>query len=447
MEVATRCASTLKKVATQSALRKGGFMAIHLLTARQVQTAAEGDHSDGGGLVLKVGAGRGRWLFRYTSPAGVRRAKGLGAVHRDSIAAAGRSLAAAREAADKARKLLASGVDPIEATASERERARKALHEKKMAAKSIRATLARVARAYHERVIEGSRSTKHAAQWIASLELNIPTTVWDKPIAEVTAPELLAVLIDLQARIPETASRVRQRLDAIFEDAVFHGLTTTNPAATIRRKLREARGRRTRGQFRALDYADAPRLIARLKELNGISARALEFAILTAARTGEVLGATWEEFDLHAATWTAPRARMKGGEEHVVHLSSRAIAILEAQRSLRQRHVFPAPALDGKQLSNMAMLMLLRRLGVEGATTVHGLCRSTFSTWANETGAARPDVIEACLAHREANRVRAAYNRAQFNAERRRLLDTWAAYLEGRDPATNVIELASAKAS
>ena len=270
-------------------------MAIHLLTARQVQTAGAGDHADGGGLVLKVHHGRARWLFRFTNPAGQRRALGLGAAHRDSLAAAGKSLTGAREAADRARKLLQGGTDPIEARAQARENARKAAGEKKAAAKGERATLARVARAYHERVIEGSRSTKHAAQWIASLEANVPPELWQRPIAEVSAPDLLSALIGLQARIPETASRVRQRLDAIFEDAIFHGLTTANPAATIRRKLREAKGRWVRGQFRALAYAEAPALAARLREVEGVAARALEFAILTASRTSEVLGATWTE--------------------------------------------------------------------------------------------------------------------------------------------------------
>ena len=247
---------------------------------------------------------------------------GLGAGHRDTLAAAGRSLTAAREAADKARKLLQGGVDPIDAKASERQRARKALEEKKAAARQEQTTLARVARAYHEWIIEGSRSLKHAAQWIASLEANIPAELWHKATADVTAPELLAALIHLQVRVPETATRVRQRLDAVFEDAVFHGLASANPAATIRRKLREAGGRRLRGKFRALAYSDAPAIMARLRELEGIAARCLEFAVLTAARTGEVLGATWTEFDLNVGTWTVPGVRMKGGQEHVVHLST-----------------------------------------------------------------------------------------------------------------------------
>jgi len=166
-------------------------MAIHLLTARQVQAAANGDHRDGGGLLLKVYGSRARWLFRFTNPAGQRRAMGLGVAHRDSTAAAGKSLTAAREAADKARKLLRAGVDPIEAKAADREKARSSAEAKKSAAKHERATLARVARAYQERVIEGSRSRKHAAQWIASLEANVPAELWHKPIADITAPQLL----------------------------------------------------------------------------------------------------------------------------------------------------------------------------------------------------------------------------------------------------------------
>jgi integrase len=144
------------------------------------------------------------------------------------------------------------------------------------------------------------------------------------------------------------------------------------------------------------------------------------------------LGATWDEFDLTLGLWKIPAARMKGGEEHTVFLSAAAIAVLETMRSVGGRpFVFPSPTAADKPLSNMAMLTLLRRMKRNDQTTVHGLCRSTFSTWANETAAARPDVIEACLAHREADKVRAAYNRAGFAAERARLLARWAEYCGG----------------
>jgi integrase len=169
--------------------------------------------------------------------------------------------------------------------------------------------------------------------------------------------------------------------------------------------------------------------MARLRQSEGIAARCLEFAVLTAARTGEVIGAQWPELDLEHATWIVPAARMKGGEQHVVFLSGRALVVLESLRGMHKRWLFPSPMVEDQPISNMAMLTMLDRFKMRDRTTVHGLCRATFSTWAHETAAARPDVIEACLAHREADKVKAAYNRAQFNDERRALLAKWATYL------------------
>ncbi len=205
----------------------------------------------------------------------------------------------------------------------------------------------------------------------------------------------------------------------------------------------ETQARRDRGQFAALPYRDAPAFMAQLRDQQGIAARCLELAVLTAARTGEVLGATWSEFELDAATWTVPAERMKGGELHTVHLSPRAVDVVKAQIGLHKTLVFPSPRLDDSPLSNMGMLTLLKRMKMQDQTTVHGLCRATFSTWANETGAARADVIEACLAHRETDKIRAAYNRAAFAEERRALLDAWADYL-ARPVASNVVPLRSA---
>jgi integrase len=188
--------------------------------------------------------------------------------------------------------------------------------------------------------------------------------------------------------------------------------------------------------------------MARLREQKGIAARALEFAVLTAARTGEVIGATWAELDLDAGLWTVPGSRMKGGEQHVVYLSQRAVEIVKAAKDYGgETHVFPSPTDKAAALSNMAMLTLLRRMDADKRTTVHGLCRASFSTWANETGAARGEVIEACLAHREGDRVRAAYNRAQFAAERRALLAVWADFCAGEAAASNVVELAQHRAA
>lgn len=295
-------------------------------------------------------------------------------------------------------------------------------------------------------MIEPSRTPRHAATWIASLENHLPDELWHAPVDSVEPPALLAALLDVtpheRARahkgdtVPETVQRIRQRLDAVYEDAIFHGRAVTNPAAAIRRKMREATGRRVRESYRALPYKEAPAFMALLRAAEGVSARCLEFTVLCAARTGESLFAEWVEFDLESGTWTVPASKMKGKESHTVFLSARALEVLQAMRGLDERYVFPSPlpALKGKPMSNMAMLVTLDRLGCRDRTTVHGLARATFSTWANETGAARPDVIEACLAHEEGNRVRAAYNRAKFSTERLSLMKAWAEFL-ARQPA------------
>jgi len=165
--------------------------------------------------------------------------------------------------------------------------------------------------------------------------------------------------------------------------------------------------------------------------------------LYTAARTGEIIGATWAEIDIAGALWVVPGVRMKGGEEHRVHLSARALAILEGMRELGSEYVFPSSRETDRAMSNMALLALVKRMKYSDRTTVHGICRASFSTWANETGAARPDVIEVTLAHREGDRIRAAYNRSKFNAERRALLNAWADFINGKE-SSNVIALRAA---
>lgn len=416
---------------------------LHLLSTREVQAAPDGDHTDGGGLMLRVRGVSASWVLRYTAATGRRREMGLGVCRRATTAQAGESLMVARKLARDARDLLLTGIDPIDERDRRRDAAKQAEAAAKQETRRVALTLARAARGYHERVIEPSRSTKHAAQWIATLEAHVPPELWGAPVDTVTAPMLLDPLLQLQRRIPETASRVRQRLDSVFEDAIFHGHCATNPAAAIRRKMREATTKRERGAFAALPYREAPAFMKRLRAAEGIAARCLELAMLTVARTGEVIGALPTEFDLDLAEWHVPAERMKGGELHVVYLSGRAVEIVKGQRQLGAKHLFPSPMLDGKPLSNMAMLTLLKRMEMNEKTTVHGLCRATFSTWAYETGAARPDVIEACLAHREADRVKAAYNRAKFVEERRALMNAWASYLSDASSA-KVIEFQAA---
>lgn len=415
---------------------------LHLLSTREVQAAPDGDLADGGGLMLRVRGQSASWVFRFTAATGRRREMGLGVARRATTAQAGESLMSARKQAREARDQLQAGTDPIDDRDRRRGAAKQAEQDAKQASKRTALTLARSARGYHEKVIEPSRSSKHAGQWIATLETHVPPELWHAPIDSITAPMLLDPLLKLQRSIPETASRVRQRLDAVFEDAIFHGSCLTNPAAAIRRKMREALTKRERGSFAALPYREAPAFMARVREAEGIAPRCLEFAALTAARTGEVLGAQPSEFDLDLSLWVVPADRMKGGEAHAVHLCARAVAVVRAQLALGSQWLFPSPLDFKKPLSNMAMLTLLKRMEVSDKTTVHGLCRSTFSTWAYETGAARPDVIEACLAHREEDRVKAAYNRAKFTDERRSLMTAWADFLA--QPVSQVIPMRAA---
>jgi len=423
-------------MATKSAAAR-----LHLLTARQVHSAPDGDHGDGGGLQMRV-SDHGRsasWVLRYTSPTGRRREMGLGQAVRGSVAQAGASLTGARDAAHEARDHVRKGVDPLDVR-EQRRQATQAADARSRADKSReRWTLARCARDYHERVIERSRTAKHSAQWISSLENHVPAALWHAPIAEVTPPQLMAALEAAQPHerarrsgdLSETLRRCRQRLDSVFEDAIFHGRATSNPAAACRRKLTESRPAGAKGQLAALPYVEAPALLARVRGVAGVAARCLEFAVLTASRTSEALLAEWTELDLDGGVWIVPADRMKLRREHRVHLSPRVKAILQDQRGHDKRYVFPSPQVgrEGKPLSNMAMLATLDRLGVRNLTTVHGLARATFSTWANETGAARSDVIEAALAHQESDRVRRAYNRSAFDAERRALLAAWSDYL------------------
>jgi integrase len=243
----------------------------------------------------------------------------------------------------------------------------------------------------------------------------------------------------------DTAQRVRRRLDEVFDEAIEQGTVGLNPVADLRAKLRRENNPPRCIPRSALDYREVAAFVRDVRAQPGIAASCLEFTILTAARTGESVGAKWSEFDLDAALWTVPAERMKAGEPHTVHLSERARAILSEMKMLGSPFVFPTVSDQGRPLSNMAMLALLKRMN-RTDITVHGF-RATFSTWANETGAARPDVIEACLAHREVDKIRAAYNRAQFVTDRRKLLDAWAAYLDGRGAVDNVIELASVKAA
>ena len=329
----------------------------------------------------------------------------------------------ARKKADEARDLLDRGTDPIDSKKAQRKAERSKADAAKGAAKAAATTLRRYARAYHEEHVEPVRTDKHGKQWIASIEQHMPEALLDSPIDTIAPLDLLDAMVPVLRKVPETGSRIYQRIAAIFDAAVIDGLRPDNPATPIRRELRKRAGRRERGNFASMPYRHVPDFVKALREVPGNSARCLEFTILAAARTSEALTAEWSEVDLEARTWTIPAAKMKAHEQHVVYLPQRAVAILEAQQGQHERIVFPSSVGKDAPMSNMALLMALRR-HAKGVTT-HGF-RASFSTWANELGIARPDVIEAALAHNEQDRVRKAYNRAQFLRERSALMAAWA---------------------
>jgi integrase len=402
------------------------------LTARRCVTAPDGKYSDGDGLRLIVRGDTRAWTMQYTFN-GRRREKGLGKLEQVS-------LEKARKLAARVRDQVLLGVDPLEAEAKAAKEAAEAKAAQKAAVNAEQATLRRVVREYHEKNVEPVRTDKHGKQWLASIENHVPKSLLDKPIAEVALDpaKWIDALRPLYVNVRVTGRRVRQRLDAAFDYAVLRGVAPSNPMKVIVRELQAVESKKKSAGFRALDYREVPALFKRLDSVEGTGARALQFAMLTAARTAEALGMRWSELSADGKTWVVPGKRMKGGEAHTVYLSAQAQAILQRQRGKDDTFVFPSPVAKDQPLSNMGMLMTLRRLGVNGATTVHGVCRASFSSWSNETGAARPDVIECALAHREQDRVRRSYNRAQFLTERAALLAKWANYLSPPAKKTRV---------
>ena len=373
-------------------------------------------------------------MLRFTSPVShKRRELGLGLVSRQSLQAAGETLVAARGAAEDARRLIRDGLDPIEVRDAKRAEVRAKEEGEKAATKEAAGSLRRFARNYHEEHVEPLRSTRHAQQWINSIERNVPGIFLDRPIDSITPLELLDTLVPIMRRVPETGSRIYRRLSTVFDAAVIGGLVAANPAGPIQRELRRRVGQVERTNYAAMDYRKLPAFVKRLQAAPGTAARCLEFAILTGARTTEALNTEWSEIDFEAHTWTVPFARMKAGQRHVVYLSDRTLEVLEAQYGHNDQLVFPSVTGSGKPMSNMSLAMTLRRLG-EKQVTVHGF-RASFSTWAYEMNIATPGAIEASLAHRERDRVTAAYNRATFIAERRALMTCWSSFVEGRPVA------------
>jgi integrase len=361
-------------------------------------------------------SGTKNWVFRFMLN-GRPRWMGVGPLHTIG-------LAEARNRAAAFRLQRHDGVDPIEKRRAERLEARldaaKAMTFKESAAMYVASHRA------------GWRNPKHAAQWQATLATYAEPVIGDLSVQRIDTALVLKVLEPIWRVKPETAGRVRGRIESILDWAKVRGYRTGENPARWRGhldKLLPPRSRVRRVEHHAsLPYAELPGFLVSLREQAGIAARALEFAILTAARTGEVIGARWGEMDLLDKTWTLPAARMKSGREHRVPLSAHALAILkemQAHRHAEGAFVFPGGR-NGKPLSNMAFLMLLRRMDL-GDVTAHGF-RSSFRNWAAERTSFPAEVAEMALAHTVSDKTVAAYNRSDLFERRRRLMSAWTTF-------------------
>jgi integrase len=395
------------------------------LTARMVEQVKEpGYYGDGAGLVLRVAdSGSKVWLYRYKTMGRVRE-MGLGPI-RDV------SLAEARDAAREARRLRRTGIDPIDA-----KRERKAV-ARLDAARMI--TFAQCAAAYIENHRPSWGNAKHAAQWESTLRTYAYPVFGNLPVAAVDTALVVRVLDPIWSAKPETASRLRGRIEAVLDFAKVRGYRDGENPARWKGHLKEALPAASRlkkvKHHAALPYADIAAFIADLRQRDGDAAAALEFAILTAARTSEVIGTRWPEIDMATAVWTVPAERMKGGVEHRVPLSEQALLVLRRMEAKRVNEVVFSGQTPGRALSNMALLMMLRRMERDDITA-HGF-RSTFRDWVADCTGVASEIAEACLAHKVAGKVEAAYKRTDFFEKRRDLMRQWGSFCVGPpvDPA------------
>jgi integrase len=399
------------------------------LTAAKVRTAKPGRHVDGDGLMLFVRSRAARfWLLRY-SYGGKRREAGLG---RAGEAKGDVTLAEAREKAADMRRMLKAGVDPL--VHREAEAARLKAAAQQAAAQGV--TFRAVADLYMGAHDAGWRNPKHRDQWRNTLASYAFPHFGDLPAGDVGTGHVMAALEPIWTTKPETATRVRGRIESVLDYAAARGWRSGDNPARWRGHLANllpARGKVARVEHHAaLPWREVGAFMAALveREADSVGALALRFAILTAARSGEVMGARWAEIDLTEAVWTVSAARMKAGQEHRVPLSAAALAVLRQAEALRtskgaDAFVFPGQR-PGKGLSVMALAMTLRRMGREDLT-VHGF-RSTFRDWCAEATNYDRDTAEAALAHTLRDKVEAAYRRGDLFDKRRRLMDDWATF-------------------
>lgn len=381
-------------------------MSARTVAALMRKEAKPGRHGDGGGLYLSVGPGGARrWVFLFRWR-GKLKEMGLGSA-RDV------PLARAREKAEDARAKVADGVNPITAR-----RAAAAIPEFGVFAAEVVESLA-----------PQWRNPKHREQWKSTLQ-NDAAALAHIRIDLVETEDVLGVLTPIWSEKPETASRLRGRIERVLDAAKAKGYRDgENPARWKGHlaNLLPARQKLTRGHHPAMPYTEMPEFFAELRKREGISTRALEFLILTAARSGEVRGARWSEFDLRKQIWTVPAERMKAGKAHRVPLTAEAIAIVSRLKPLSNgvHDGIVFPGMKGKPLSDMSLSAVLRRMKIPASkASVHGF-RSSFRDWAGEASTFPRELAEAALAHTVGDAVERAYRRGDALEKRRRMMEAW----------------------
>jgi integrase len=397
------------------------------LTVRRVErTVKPGRYGDGGGLWLQVVNSRNRsWLFRWERD-GRDHTMGLGPVHTVP-------LELAREKARACRLLLLDGIDPRAHRDAERA-ARAAAKAKALLFKEAAVT-------YHAQHEAKWRSRKHAAQFFSTLKTYTFPVLGNMAVADIDTPAVLRAIEPFWLTKTETASRVRGRIEAVLDWCTVRGYRQGDNPARWKGHLSEVLP--GRGQIAkpvhhpALPWRDVPGFMAELAQREGTAARALEFGILTVARTGEVIGAQLDE--INGDIWTIPAGRMKSGREHRVALSARAVELLRSlPTEAGNRHVFIGPR-AGSGLSDVSLTAVLRRMGRRDVT-VHGF-RSTFMDWAHEQTAFPKVVIDMALAHVVGDKSEAAYRRGDLLTKRRALAEAWAKYCTSPPLAGDVVPL------
>ncbi len=392
------------------------------LTAREVAAlSSPGFHSDGNRLYLAIdGQTRKRWIFRYQR-GGKQHDMGLG-IPLDV------SLADARAKADEANGLLRQGIDPLD-------------HRRQSATEQATPRFGQSVEDFLAAKQSEWSNPKHRAQWRSTLA-TYAAPLRDLPVNKIATADVLKVLQSVWQEKPETASRLRGRIEAVLDAAKANGHRSGENPAAWAGNLAHLLPKRSIGQghHAAMAYKEVPAFMIRLRDQPGLGAIALKFTILTAARSGETRGAKWAEIDLAAKLWTVPAARMKGGREHRVPLSDRAIEILREVRPLAptdEALVFPGN--NRKQMSDMTLTAVLRRMNVDA--TAHGF-RSSFRDWAGDETAFQREVIEAALAHVIGDKAEQAYRRGDALEKRRALMAAWGRYLD--DAPANVTMLQQA---